>query len=132
VVKSLDPPSAFPAVVAGAVVVLVVVGVVLGFAVVGVVLGFAVVGVVLEPVVVVVAPAAAAVVVVEDGADVVVVDGFVVCVVVVVELAFFDGVLDPHAAAISPPARTIVPRSHLIPVRPDTGSAASGVTRLNM
>jgi hypothetical protein len=73
----------------------------------------------------------AAVVVVVEGA-VVVVDEFF-CVVVV--LCFFGGlalgVPDPHAAAINPPARTMVPMSHRFPVRRGAAPDSSGVTRVN-
>jgi len=91
---------------------------------------------VLVPVPVVVGVVPGAVVVVVVGAVVVVVDElFFWCVVVVVVdllAAFFDGELDPHAAATSPPARTMVPMSHRFPVRrPDGVSVASGLTRLN-
>ena len=130
VVKSLDPPSALPAAAAAVVGVTagVVVLVVVDVLVVGVVVPdlLAVVGVV-EP--------AAVVVVVEGAVVVVVVDEFFfeewwVVVVVLLE-AFFEGVLDPHAAATSPPARTIVPMTHRFPVRLDTVSVPSGLTRLN-
>jgi hypothetical protein len=97
-----------------------------------VVVVLAVVGVVVpvppEVVVVVVEPD---VVVVEPDV-VVVVELFLLCVVVVVLLdAFFEGELDPQAAATSPPARTIVPISHRFPGRLVAVSAPSGLTRLN-
>jgi hypothetical protein len=107
----------------GAVVVLVVAGVVLALAVVGVVL------------------AAAAVVGVVPAAVVEVVLGAVV--VVVLELCFFDdavvvvvfdealGVLDPHAAAIRPPASTMVPRSHRVRLRLGSASVVPRVIRSN-
>ena len=92
-----------------------------------------VVGVV--PVLVVVGVLPAAVVVVVEGAVVVVVDEFFCFFCVVVVLCFFDGlalgVLDPHAAATNPPARTMVPMSHRFPVRRDTARDSSGVTRVN-
>jgi hypothetical protein len=65
-------------------------------------------------------------------------------VVVVVALFFFDddavvvvvflaalGVLDPHAAATRPPANTMVPRSHRVPLRFDTVPVVPRVTRAN-
>jgi hypothetical protein len=119
----LAPPNALLAVGAavGGVVVLVVVAV----------LVFAVVGVVLAAAVVEVVPAAVVEVVV--GA----------VVVVVVELFFFDdavvvvvfdealGVLEPHAAAIRPPASTMVPRSQRVPLRFDAVPVVPRVTRAN-
>ncbi len=108
-----------------------VVGVVL--VVVGVVAAFVVVPVV-APAVVVVLPAAVVVVVLEGAVVVVVELRFSVVVVVWLD-DFLDelalGELDPHAAAISPPARTKVPTSHRRPVRRDTGTVSSGVTRVN-
>jgi hypothetical protein len=97
-------------------------------AVVGVtVAGLAVVGVTaaaLAAVVVVVLAAAGAAVV-----EVVLVDFF--SVVVVLE-ACFVGLLDPHAAAMRPPATTKVTTTHRVfPVRPGAASATSGVTFLN-
>jgi hypothetical protein len=107
----------------GGVVVLVVAGVVLALAVVGVVLAAAaVVGVVVV---------GAAVVEVELGA------------VVVVELELFDedefdflagealGVLEPQAAAIRPPASTMVPRSQRARFRLGCAFVVPGVTRAN-
>jgi hypothetical protein len=119
----LAPPNALLAVGAavGAVVVLVVVAV-LVFAVVGVVLAAAVVGVV-----------AAAVVEVVVGA-VVVVELFFFdddAVVVVVFLADALGVLEPQAAAIRPPASTMVPRSQRVPLRFDAVPVDPRVTRAN-
>jgi hypothetical protein len=80
--------------------------------------------------VVVVAPAAVVVVVVEFELEF---EFELWCVVVAVLLAaVFDGVLEPHAAATSPPARTIVPMSHRFPFRrPEPASVPSGLTRLN-
>jgi hypothetical protein len=105
-----------------------------GAAVVVVTTGLAVVGVTTTApdltVVVVVGPAAAAVVVVEDA----VVEVVLLCFfsVVVVLDACFSGVLDPHAAAIRPPATTKVTTIHrFFPLRPDAVSATSGVTRVN-
>ena len=98
----------------------------------GVVPAFAVVGVVLPPAtVVVVAPAAVVEVVL--GAVVVVVELFFfddAAVVVVVFLAAL-GVLEPHAAATRPPASTMVPRSHRVPLRFDAVPVVPRVTRAN-
>ena len=68
--------------------------------------------------------AAAAVVGVVPAAVVVVELGAVVVVVVVLAEELCDvflaalGVLEPHAAAIRPPARTMVPSSHRVPAPP--------------
>ena len=112
----MDAPSALDA---AAATVVVVAAAATGLAVVGVVLGFTVV------------------VVAAAGAAVVVVVGAVVDVVVVVLLDFFVafdaclvGVLEPHAAAMRPPARTRVTTTHRVrPGRPDAMCATSGVIR---
>ncbi len=75
----------------------------------------------------------AAVVVVDEGDVVVVVLVFFLwpCVVVVFVFLLALGELEPHAAATSPAARTMVPTTHRFPVRRDTGPVSSGVTRVN-
>ncbi len=120
--KSLAPPNALLALggAVGAVVVtvLVVAGVVLGLAVPDVVLAAAaVVGVVPAAVVVVELGAAVVVVVFDDE----------LCDVFLAAL----GVPEPHAAAIRPPASTMVPSSHRVRFRLGSASVVPRVMRSN-